>query len=69
MENCRLCVSTVIIDHDLVQLLHAQIPQLVYGKALTIPLQLENMGGYYSLEKTGLQAVDQVMLDYFGQFA
>ena len=49
--------------------IEVQLSQLVYGKALTIPLQLENMGGYYSLEKTGLQAVDQVMLDYFGQFA
>ena len=49
--------------------IEAQLPQLVYGKDLTVSLQLENKGGYYSLEKTGLQAVDQVMLDYFGQFA
>ena len=62
--------------------IEAQLPQLVYGKSLTIPLQLENKGGYltiplqlenkggyYSLEETGLQAVDLVMLDYSGQFA
>ena len=49
--------------------IEAQLPQLVYGKRLTIPLQLENKGGYYSLEETGLQAVDLVMLDYSGQFA
>ena len=49
--------------------IEAQLPQLVYGKDLTVSLQLENKGSYYSLEKTGLQAVDQVMLDYSGQFA
>lgn len=49
--------------------IEAQLPQLVYGKSLTIPLQLENKGGYSSLEETGLQAVDLVMLDYSGQFA
>ena len=49
--------------------IEAQLPQLVYGKSLTIPLQLENKGGYYPLAETWLQAVDLVMLDYSGQFA
>ena len=45
------------------------IPEISYGKDQIIMLQLKaDDEGYYSLVETGIQKVDEVMIDYFGSY-
>lgn len=46
-----------------------QVPNATYGKDQSVMLQLK-MGedGYYSLVETGIQKVDEIMIDYYGVY-
>ena len=46
------------------------IPEITYGEDQVIMLQMkEDEDGYYSLVESGLQKVDEVMIDYYGSYA
>ena len=46
------------------------LPQMSYGKDQIIMLQLKpDDEGYYVLVETGIQKVDEVMIDYSGTYA
>lgn len=46
------------------------LPQLSYGEDQIIMLQLKpDEDGYYTLVDTGIQKVDEVMIDYYGAYA
>ena len=51
-------------------LLEQALPQLTYGEDQIIMLQLKpDDDGYYTLVETGIQKVDEVMIDYNGYYA
>ena len=51
-------------------LLEQALPQLTYGEDQIIMLQLKpDDDGYYTLVETGMQKVDEVMIDYNGYYA
>ena len=51
-------------------LLEQALPQLTYGADQIIMLQLKpDDNGYYTLVETGIQKVDEVMIDYNGYYA
>ena len=45
------------------------MPELTYGTDQVIMLQMKEEDGYYSLVETGLQKLDEVMIDYYGTYA
>ena len=46
------------------------IPEITYGEDQVIMLQMkEDEDGYYSLVESGIQKVDEVMIDYYGSYA
>lgn len=46
------------------------IPEITYGEDQVIMLQMkEDENGYYSLVESGIQKVDEVMIDYYGSYA
>ena len=49
--------------------LEALIPQLTYGADQVIMLQMKEEDGYYSLVNSGMQKLDEVMIDYYGSYA
>ena len=49
--------------------LEALIPQLTYGQDQVIMLQMKEEDGYYSLVDSGMQKLDEVMIDYYGAYA
>ena len=50
-------------------LLEQALPQLTYGEDQIIMLQLKpDDDGYYTLVETGIQKVDEVMIDYYGTY-
>ena len=49
--------------------LEALIPQLTYGQDQVIMLQMKESDGYYSLVDSGMQKLDEVMIDYYGSYA
>ena len=50
--------------------LEGLIAQLTYGTDQTILLQMkEDEDGYYTLVESGLQKVDEIMIDYTGAYA
>lgn len=49
--------------------LEALIPQLTYGEDQVIMLQMKEEDGYYSLVDSGMQKLDEVMIDYSGAYA
>lgn len=44
------------------------LPQLTYGEEQSVILQLTLEGDYYSLEPSGWQTVDDMMIDYTGDY-
>ena len=49
--------------------LEALIPQITYGQDQVIMLQMKEEDGYYSLVDSGMQKLDEVMIDYYGAYA
>ena len=49
--------------------LETLIPQLTYGQDQVIMLQMKEEDGYYSLVDSGMQKLDEVMIDYYGAYA
>lgn len=49
--------------------LEALIPQITYGQDQVIMLQMKEEDGYYSLVDSGMQKLDEVMIDYYGSYA
>ena len=45
------------------------IPELTYGTDQVVMLQLKEEDGYYSLVDSGMQKLDEVMIDYYGAYA
>ena len=46
------------------------IPEITYGEDQVIMLQMkEDEDGYYTLVDSGIQKVDEVMIDYYGSYA
>ena len=45
------------------------IPELTYGTDQVVMLQLKEEDGYYSLVDSGLQKLDEIMIDYYGAYA
>ena len=56
--------ANVLLDQ-----LEALIPQLTYGQDQVIMLQMKESDGYYSLVDSGMQKLDEVMIDYYGSYA
>ncbi len=48
--------------------LEAQIANLSYGQDQTVLLQMKEEDGYYSLVSTGMQKVDEIMIDYMNAY-
>ena len=47
----------------------ALLPKLTYGEDQIIMLQLKpDDDGYYTMVDTGIQKVDEVMIDYYGAY-
>ena len=44
------------------------IPELTYGTDQVVMLQLKEEDGYYSLVDSGLQKLDEIMIDYYGAY-
>ena len=49
--------------------LESLIPQITYGADQVIMLQMKEEDGYYSLVESGMQKLDEVMIDYYGAYA
>ena len=49
--------------------LEALIPQITYGQDQVIMLQMKEEDGYYSLVDSGMQKLDEVMIDYYSAYA
>ena len=45
------------------------MPELTYGTDQVIMLQMKEEDGYYSLVDSGMQKLDEVMIDYYGAYA
>ncbi len=45
------------------------LPQLSYGEDQIIMLQMKLDDGYYSLVDTGMQTLDEAIIDYWGDYA
>ena len=56
--------ANVLLDQ-----LESLIPQLTYGQDQVVMLQLKEEDGYYSLVDSGLQKLDEIMIDYYGAYA
>lgn len=49
--------------------LEALLPDLTYGEDQSVMLQLkQDEQGYYSLVSTGYQKLDEIMIDYYGEY-
>ena len=55
--------ANVLLDQ-----LESLIPQLTYGQDQVVMLQMKE-DGYYSLVDSGLQKLDEIMIDYYGAYA
>ena len=56
--------ANVLLDQ-----LESLIPQLTYGQDQVVMLQMKEEDGYYSLVDSGLQKLDEIMIDYYGAYA
>ena len=48
--------------------LESLIPEITYGEDQVIMLQMKEEDGYYSLVDSGIQKLDEVMIDYNGSY-
>lgn len=65
MKEADAIYGMLVLDE-----LEELLPQLSYGKDQIIMLQLKlDDEGYYSLVETGMQKLDEVIIDYFGTYA
>ena len=54
----------------MLDLLEERLDDVEYGKDQILMLQLKpDEDGYYSLVEAGMQKVDEVMVDYYGDYA
>ena len=55
--------AMAMLDH-----LESLIPEITYGEDQVIMLQMKEEDGYYSLVDSGIQKLDEVMIDYNGSY-
>lgn len=55
--------AMAMLDH-----LESLIPEITYGQDQVIMLQMKEEDGYYSLVDSGIQKLDEVMIDYYGSY-
>ncbi len=55
--------AMALLDH-----LESLIPEITYGEDQIIMLQMKEEDGYYSLVDSGMQKLDEVMIDYNGSY-
>ena len=65
--------ETQVLDVEyanaLLDVLEAMLPQRTDGQDQGIMIQMKEEDGYYSLVDSGMQKLDEVMIDYYGAYA